>query len=129
MGMEIPDRRGVFGRPGQQRFQLFRRILAHEANLDPVALPQIIAVVAEQVAGLLQLRPQSGRILAGRQRDGDHSGRRIGVRRDELKTDSARRRATGPKGRAIGDFAGQSGCRTAASSACTRLEEWVNAMP
>src|SRR5579871_5641386 len=34
----------------EQRNQFFARALAHETNLDPVFLPQIFAVVAQQIS-------------------------------------------------------------------------------
>ena len=50
-------RRGIFPQPIYERIQLLRPILPHQADLYPVPLPEIIAVVAEQKARLVQLPP------------------------------------------------------------------------
>src|SRR5665213_3684033 len=64
----------VLAQPRRQGFQLILAIIAHEANLQPVAPAEIIAVVAEQKAGPVRLLAELRRILTGRQDNGDHAG-------------------------------------------------------
>src|ERR1700677_4832580 len=61
-------RHGKLGQARQQPVQFLARILAHQADLNPIALPQIIAVVTEQKAGLFEALRQLEPVLSLRRR-------------------------------------------------------------
>ena len=61
LGGGVPGaRRGVLGQPIGQRVELVGRIGAHEADLNPIAVPEIVAVEAEQETGLVQVPAKLG---------------------------------------------------------------------
>src|SRR6266496_6285462 len=69
---------------GQQRDEALARAVTHQADLNPVAVPQVLALVAEEKTGGLKL--VAGFLRAGRfgQRQGDDCRRGMSIRREDV---------------------------------------------
>src|SRR5437667_1111417 len=73
----------------QQRDEALARAVTHKTDLNPVAVPQVLALVAEEKTGGLELIADFLRADRCGQRQGDDRRRRMRIRREDVKTQFA----------------------------------------
>ncbi len=106
--LKLPSNRARFalgaksGQHPRQGRQIIARPLAHQTDLNPVPLEQVLAVIAQQKARLLQLQADALRVDFRGEGDADHGRRGVGVGRYDLQPELAQ--PPSQPGRNFGDL-------------------------